>query len=393
MIDYSQVLSTKVCALKPSGIRKFFDITADMEGVLSLGVGEPDFKTPFAIRAAGIQSLERGKTWYTANAGLAELKTEICRYLRRRFSLEYEPKSEVIVTVGGSEAIDLCIRSLVNPGDEVLIPEPCFVSYAPIALLSHASVIPIPLREEDGFKLTAQALARCITPKAKLVILPFPNNPTGAVMTRDDLEAIAEVLRGTGIMVLSDEMYAELTYGAKHVSIAALDGMRERTVLVNGFSKAYAMTGWRLGYCCAPAPVAEQMLKVHQYAVMCSPTTSQYAGITALKECDQEIEKMAREYDVRRRLCIDGFNRIGLHCFEARGAFYVFPSIRSTGLGSEEFCQRLLYAKKVAVVPGTAFGAPGEGYVRVSYSYSVSHLATALGRIKEFLEELREGEG
>ncbi|MCI8622084.1 MAG: aminotransferase class I/II-fold pyridoxal phosphate-dependent enzyme [Provencibacterium sp.] len=359
-----------------------------MEGVISLGVGEPDFKTPFAIRQAGIRSLERGRTWYTANAGLSELKIEIARYLSRRFTLEYNPKDEIIVTVGGSEAIDICLRAFINPGDEVLIPEPCFVAYAPIARLMHAKVVPIPTREEEGFKLTADALRSHLTDRSKVLIFPFPNNPTGAVMRKEELEEIAEVLRGTNVIVLSDEIYAELTYGEKkHVSIASIEGMRERTVLVNGFSKAYAMTGWRLGYTCAPAPIVKQMLKIHQFAIMCSPTTSQYAAITALKSCDEEIEKMAQEYDMRRRLCVEGFNRIGMDCFEAEGAFYVFPSIRRTGMSSEEFCQKLLYAKKVAVIPGTAFGASGEGYVRVSYSYSVSYLATALARIEEFIRE------
>lgn len=393
MIDYGAILSEEVKRIKPSGIRRFFDIASEMENVISLGVGEPDFKTPFIIRQAGIRSLERGRTWYTANAGLAELKEQIAQYLKRRFSLEYSAKEETIVTVGGSEAIDLCIRALINPGDEVLVPEPCFVSYAPIAQLTHAKVVPIPTREEDDFKLTPKALAAAVTPRTKLLIFPFPNNPTGAVMDREDLEKIAEVLRPTDVMVLSDEIYAELSYGDRHVSIASIDGMRERTILVNGFSKAYAMTGWRLGYVCAPAPIAEQMLKIHQFAIMCSPTTSQYAGVAALRECDGEIEKMASEYDMRRRLMIDGLNRIGLHCFPARGAFYVFPSIRSTGLTSEEFCERLLFSKRVAVVPGTAFGACGEGHIRVSYSYSVNHLLTALSRIEEFLRELQSDGG
>jgi aminotransferase len=388
VIDYSSLLSSTVQDIPPSGIRRFFDIANEMEGVISLGVGEPDFKTPFAIRQAGIRSLERGRTWYTANAGLSELKIEIARYLSRRFTLEYNPKDEIIVTVGGSEAIDICLRAFINPGDEVLIPEPCFVAYAPIARLMHAKVVPIPTREEEGFKLTADALRSHLTDRSKVLIFPFPNNPTGAVMRKEELEEIAEVLRGTNVIVLSDEIYAELTYGEKkHVSIASIEGMRERTVLVNGFSKAYAMTGWRLGYTCAPAPIVKQMLKIHQFAIMCSPTTSQYAAITALKSCDEEIEKMAQEYDMRRRLCVEGFNRIGMDCFEAEGAFYVFPSIRRTGMSSEEFCQKLLYAKKVAVIPGTAFGASGEGYVRVSYSYSVSYLATALARIEEFIRE------
>ncbi len=388
MIDYEKLLSSTVQDIPPSGIRRFFDIASEMKDVISLGVGEPDFMTPFAIRQEGIHSLERGRTWYTANAGLAELKEEITRYLLRRFSLSYSPKDEVIVTVGGSEGIDICMRALINPGDEVLIPEPCFVAYAPIARLMHAKVVPIPTREEDGFKLTPEALRAHITERSKLLIFPFPNNPTGAVMRREELEKIADVLRDTEVFVLSDEIYAELTYGEKkHVSIASIEGMRERTILINGFSKTYAMTGWRLGYACAPAPVIKQMLKVHQFAIMCAPTTSQYAAIAALRTCDAEIEKMAQEYDMRRRLCVEGFNRIGMDCFEAEGAFYVFPSIRSTGLSSEEFCQKLLYKKRVAVIPGTAFGASGEGHVRVSYSYSVSYLVTALARIEEFIRE------
>jgi aminotransferase len=388
VIDYEKLLSSTVQDIPPSGIRRFFDIASEMKDVISLGVGEPDFMTPFAIRQEGIHSLERGRTWYTANAGLAELKEEITRYLLRRFSLSYSPKDEVIVTVGGSEGIDICMRALINPGDEVLIPEPCFVAYAPIARLMHAKVVPIPTREEDGFKLTPEALRAHITERSKLLIFPFPNNPTGAVMRREELEKIADVLRDTEVFVLSDEIYAELTYGEKkHVSIASIEGMRERTILINGFSKTYAMTGWRLGYACAPAPVIKQMLKVHQFAIMCAPTTSQYAAIAALRTCDAEIEKMAQEYDMRRRLCVEGFNRIGMDCFEAEGAFYVFPSIRSTGLSSEEFCQKLLYKKRVAVIPGTAFGASGEGHVRVSYSYSVSYLVTALARIEEFIRE------
>lgn len=390
-MDYSQILSRTVQDIPPSGIRRFFDIASEMKDVISLGVGEPDFMTPFAIRQAGIRSLERGRTWYTANAGLPELKAEVSRYLSRRFSLEYHPQDEVIVTVGGSEGIDICMRALLNPGDEVLIPEPCFVAYEPIARLMHAKVVSIPTREEDSFKLTPEALRAHITERSKLLIFPFPNNPTGAVMRREELEEIAKVLRDTDVMVLSDEIYAELTYGErKHVSIASIEGMRERTILINGFSKTYAMTGWRLGYACAPAPVIKQMLKVHQFALMCAPTTSQYAAITALKTCDAEIEKMADEYNMRRRLCVEGFNRIGMDCFEAEGAFYVFPSIRSTGMSSEDFCQKLLHEKRVAVIPGTAFGKSGEGHVRVSYSYSVSHLVTALARIEEFLKEQRE---
>ncbi|MEA5050618.1 MAG: aminotransferase class I/II-fold pyridoxal phosphate-dependent enzyme [Oscillospiraceae bacterium] len=389
-MDYDKLLCEKVKALKPSGIRRFFSIAADMPDCISLGVGEPDFVTPWKIRDAGISSLERGKTWYTANAGLQQLREEIARYLERRFSLRYDPKDEITVTVGGSEAIDLCMRSLINPGDEVVIPMPSFVSYEPTARMCGAVVVPIEMKEEDEFRLTAEELRAAITPKTKLLVLPFPNNPTGAVMRREHLEQIAEVLRGTDIMVLSDEIYAELTYGgARHVSAAAIsEDMRQRTILVNGFSKAYAMTGWRLGYACGPAPVIKQMLKLHQFAIMCAPTMAQYAAITALRDCDDTVEAMVTEYNMRRRFVTDGFNKLGLHCFEPQGAFYVFPCIKGTGMRSLEFCEKLLYAKAVAVVPGDAFGDCGEGYIRVSYSYSVTHLAEALRRIGEFIGEL-----
>lgn len=390
MIDYNTILSKKVLDIKPSGIRRFFDIAAEMDDVISLGVGEPDFKTPWSIRQAGIRSLETSKTWYTANAGLFELKEEICKYVKRKFSLEYSPKNETLVTVGGSEAIDACIRSLVNPGDEVLIPEPCFVAYSPIASLCGAKVVPIPTKAEDSFRLTPEQLKAAITEKTKLLIFPFPNNPTGAVMRKEHLQKIAEVLRETNIITLSDEIYAELTYGdTPHVSLASIDGMKERTIVINGFSKAYAMTGWRLGYALGPAPIISQMTKVHQFAIMCAPTTSQYAAVQALKSCDNEIEKMKNTYDMRRRLIVDSFNKMGLTCFEPEGAFYVFPCIKSTGLTSEEFCEKLLYSKKVAVVPGDAFGSCGEGFVRVSYSYSIEHITTALKRISEFLTELK----
>ena len=390
-MEYEKLMATAAKEMRPSGIRKFFDIAAEMKDCISLGVGEPDFKTPWAVRDAGITSLEKGKTWYTSNAGLKELREEICRYLSRRFSLEYEQK-ETLVTVGGSEAIDLCIRAFVNPGDEVIIPEPCYVSYLPITTLTGGVPVPIPLLAENKFKLTAEQLKAAITPKTKLLIMPFPCNPTGAIMRREDLEPIAEVLRGTDIMVLSDEIYAELTYGdMRHVSIAALDGMRERTVLVQGFSKAYAMTGWRLGYACAPEPVIKLMTKIHQSAIMCAPSTSQYAGIVALKTCDADIEKMRTEYDARRRFLVKGLNKMGLTCFEPEGAFYVFPSIRKTGLSSQDFCARLLASQKVAVVPGDAFGPDGEGFVRISYSYSISHLSEALGRIEQFLTDLAAG--
>lgn len=391
MIDYEKILSQRAVSIKPSGIRKFFDIAAEMEDVISLGVGEPDFKTPWSIRHAGAESLEKGRTWYTANAGLMPLRTEIGNYLKRRFSLEYDAKKEILVTVGGSEAIDICIRAVINPGDEVLLPEPCFVAYAPMGVLADAKVIPIPTKAENGFRLTAQELREYITPKTKLLVLPFPNNPTGAVMRREHLEEIAQVLRGTDIVVLSDEIYAEMTFGSeKHVSIAQIDGMRERTVIVNGFSKAYAMTGWRLGYAAGPAPILAQMTKIHQFAIMCAPTTSQYAAVEALRNCDDEIESMAVQYDMRRRLLVDSLNQMGLSCFSPEGAFYVFPSIQSTGLSSEDFCEKLLYAQKVAVIPGTAFGASGEGYVRISYSYSVDHLLEALRRIQAFLDSLKK---
>jgi aminotransferase len=389
-MNYDNVLSAAAVGMRPSGIRKFFDIAAEMDDVISLSVGEPDFKTPWAVRDAGIHSLEKGSTWYTSNAGMKELRAEICTYLKRRFDLHYQSQ-QTLVTVGGSEAIDMCIRALVNPGDEVIIPEPCFVCYYPITTLTGGVPVPVPLSAENGFKLTAQELQAAITPKTKLVILPFPSNPTGAVMRREDLEPIAEVLRGTDIMVLSDEIYAELTYGgARHVSIASLPGMAERTILVNGFSKAYAMTGWRLGYACGPEEIISVMTKIHQSAIMCAPTISQYAAITALRECDADILRMCGEYDMRRRLLVHSLNEMGLTCFEPQGAFYVFPSIRSTGLSSDEFCRRLLMEKKVAVIPGTAFGESGEGFVRISYSYSIGHLTEALRRIKEFLHELEE---
>lgn len=388
-MDYEKILAPRAVQMRPSGIRKFFDIAAEMEECISLGVGEPDFKTPWAIRDAGIKSLERGRTRYTANAGLKELRQEIARYMQRRFGLSYDPLRELLVTVGGSEAIDLCIRSLVQPGDEVIIPEPCFVCYQPITTLTGGVPVAVPLKEEDGFRLTARQLKEAITPRTKLLVLPFPCNPTGAVMERKHLEEIAQVLRGTDVIVLSDEIYAELTYAdTRHVSIASLPGMAERTVVVNGFSKTYAMTGWRLGYACGPAPLIQVMTKLHQNCIMCAPTTSQYAAVVALRDCDDQIEKMRQEYDMRRRLLVQEFNDMGLVCFEPKGAFYVFPCVRSTGLSSDEFCERLLYEQHVAIVPGTAFGASGEGFVRVSYAYSVAHLQEALARIRAFLRGL-----
>ena len=387
-MDYDKLIAPAAAAMRPSGIRKFFDLAAEMPECISLGVGEPDFKTPWAVREAGIESLEHGRTRYTSNAGLKELRAEIARYLDRRMGLKYDPAKEVLVTVGGSEAIDMCIRTLVQPGDEVIIPEPCFVCYEPITTLSGGVPVHVACHQEDEFRLRADALKAAITPRTKLLIMPFPNNPTGAVMERADLEAIAEVLRGTNIMVLSDEIYAELNYGLQnHVSIATLPGMAERTVVVNGFSKTYAMTGWRLGYACGPAPIIKIMTKIHQSAIMSAPTTSQYAAITALKDCDGEIERMRNEYNMRRRLVVKSFNDMGLSCFEPRGAFYAFPCIKSSGMTSEEFCTKLLEQKHVAIIPGNAFGASGEGYARVSYAYSVEHLMEALRRIREFLSE------
>ena len=387
-MDYDRLIAPAAAAMRPSGIRKFFDLAAEMPECISLGVGEPDFKTPWAVREAGIESLEHGRTRYTSNAGLKELRAEIARYLDRRMGLKYDPAKEVLVTVGGSEAIDMCIRTLVQPGDEVIIPEPCFVCYEPITTLSGGVPVHVACHQEDEFRLRADALKDAITPRTKLLIMPFPNNPTGAVMERADLEAIAEVLRGTDIMVLSDEIYAELNYGLQnHVSIATLPGMAERTVVVNGFSKTYAMTGWRLGYACGPAPIIKIMTKIHQSAIMSAPTTSQYAAITALKDCDGEIERMRNEYNMRRRLVVKSFNDMGLSCFEPRGAFYAFPCIKSSGMTSEEFCTKLLEQKHVAIIPGNAFGASGEGYARVSYAYSVEHLMEALRRIREFLSE------
>ena len=386
-MNYEQLLAPAAKEMRPSGIRKFFDLAADMPHCISLGVGEPDFKTPWAIRDAGIRSLEQGRTKYTANAGLKELRAEICRYLGRRMELPYQVEN-ILVTVGGSEAIDLAIRALVQPGDEVIIPEPCFVCYEPITQLTGGVPVHIATRVEDGFRLTAEALRAAITPRTKLLILPYPNNPTGAVMSQQDLEEIADVLRGTDILVLSDEIYAELTYGLdRHISIAALPNMWERTIVVNGFSKAYSMTGWRLGYAAAPAPILRVMTKIHQSCIMSAPTTSQYAAIVALRGCDDEIEMMRDEYNRRRRYVVKALNEMGLTCFEPRGAFYVFPSIACSGLTSAEFCEMLLKEQEVAIIPGDAFGASGEGYARISYAYSVDHLETAMRRIRRFLTD------
>lgn len=388
-MDYSKILSPTVTNMKPSGIRKYFDIADSMEGVISLGVGEPDFPTPWEIRKAGILSLEGGKTRYTSNWGLEQLRREICSYMKRKYVLSYEPATEVLVTVGGSEAIDACIRAITSPGDEIIIPQPSYVCYEPIVTLAGGTPVIIETTAEHDFKLTPEDLRAAITPRTKALIMPYPCNPTGGIMEKDDLEAVAEVLRGTDIFVISDEIYSELTFGKNpHVSIASIDGMHERTVVVNGFSKTFSMTGWRLGYACGPAPVMKQITKIHQFAIMCAPTTSQYAAIEALKHGDEAVENMREEYDMRRRLIVSGFNKIGLTCREPLGAFYAFPCIRSTGLTSDEFCERLLYAEKVAVVPGTAFGKGGEGFIRASYCYSTDHITEALTRIERFIRSL-----
>ena len=388
MIDYSKLISENISSLAPSGIRKFFDVAAEMKDVISLGVGEPDFVTPWAVREAGIYSLEKGRTHYSANSGLIELRNEICTYFMRKYDLRYNPKTETLVTVGGSEAIDLLIRAIISPGDEVLIPEPCFVCYKPCTIMAGGTPVTIQTEEKDNFKLTAEKLLEKITPKSKLLILPFPNNPTGAVMEKEDLEEIAKVVKEHNLFVLSDEIYGELNYmGNPHVPFAAIDDMWERTVTVNGFSKAFAMTGWRLGYACGPEPVIKQMTKIHQYAIMCAPTTSQYAAIEAMRSCDDDVEYMKSEYDHRRRVMVNGFREMGLSCFEPLGAFYVFPNISATGLTSEEFTTKLLYEKKVAVVPGTAFGESGEGFIRCSYAYSIKNIEKALERIGEFVSE------
>ncbi len=390
MINYDEVLSDTIKEIKPSGIRKFFDLASTVDNVISLGVGEPDFQTPWSVRKTAIDTLEKKRIVYSANSGLAELRAEIAKYIEKKINVRYDSENEIIVTVGGSEAIDISIRALLNPGDEVLIVEPCFVCYAPIVELTGGVPVTINTRIEDNFKLTAELLREKITDKTKLLILPFPNNPTGAIMTREDLESIAEVLRDTNIMILSDEIYSELTYGRKHCSITEIDGMKERTILINGFSKAFAMTGWRLGYLAAPAPIVKQILKIHQYVIMCSPTISQYAAIEALQHCDREVKNMVAEYNIRRRLLVESFNKMGLTCFNPEGAFYVFPCIKSTGLNSEEFCEQLLENQKVAVVPGNAFGQSGEGFIRVSYAYSLKHLMEALKRIQAFIENLKE---
>jgi aminotransferase len=388
MIDHELMLSDTLKDIKPSGIRKFFDLLSDMGDVTALTVGQPDFVTPWHIREAAIQSLERGHTYYTSNSGLPELRSEIARYMNRRFGLDYSA-GEVLVTVGGSEAIDVAIRSLVNPGDEVIIPMPSFVCYEPIARMAGAVPVIINTKAENGFKLTADELRQAITPRTKVLVLPYPNNPTGAILERDELEKLAEVLRDTNIAILSDEIYAELTYGKTHVSIASIYGMRERTIIASGFSKAYAMTGWRLGYICAPAAWTKQMTKLHQYAIMCAPTVSQFAAIEALKNGDEDIAEMCAEYNRRRVFIAEGLERIGLPVMIPEGAFYIYPYIGGFGLSSEEFCQRLLMEEKCAIVPGTAFGECGEGYARISYAYSVKHIEEALEKIERFINKLK----
>ena len=388
-MDYQKLLSPTVVNIKPSGIRKFFDIASTMEDVISLGVGEPDFPTPWEIRKAGILSLESGKTRYTSNRGLESLREEIGKYVERKYGVSYDAKSEILVTVGGSEAIDACIRAIASPGDEIIIPQPSYVCYEPITALCGCKPVIIETKAENSFKITPEELKSAITPRTKALILPYPCNPTGAIMEKADLEAIADVLRGTNILVISDEIYAELTFGEKpHTSIASINGMQERTVLINGFSKTFSMTGWRLGYACGPKPIMEQVTKIHQFAIMCAPTTSQYAAIEALRNGDDAVAAMREEYDMRRRLIVNGFNKLGLTCREPKGAFYAFPCIRSTGMSSEEFCEKLLWAEKVAVVPGTAFGESGEGFVRASYCYSTEHILEALKRIERFLNSL-----
>ena len=383
-------LADKIVDIKPSGIRKFFDIVNEMEDAIPLGVGEPDFDTPWHIRDEGIYSLEKGRTFYTSNAGLKELRTEITRYIKRTQGVSYDPMKEVLVTVGGSEAIDLALRAMINPGEEVLIPQPSYVSYEPCAILADAVPVIIELKEENEFRLTAQELRDAITDKTKILILPFPNNPTGAIMEQKDLEEIAEIIREKDLFVISDEIYAELSYKGKHVSIVSIPGMQERTVLINGFSKAYAMTGWRLGYACAPAVIMEQMVKIHQFAIMCAPTTSQYAAVEALRNGDEDVAMMRESYNQRRRFLMNAFKEMGLQCFEPYGAFYVFPCIKEFGMTSEEFAERLLREEKVAVVPGTAFGNCGEGFLRISYAYSLENLKTAMDKIGHFISRLRE---
>ena len=384
-------LSQKITGIEPSGIRKFFDIVSEMPDAISLGVGEPDFDTPWNVREEGIYALEKGRTFYTSNSGLMELRSEICRYLKRKYDLSYNPKDEVLITVGGSEAIDIALRAMINPGEEVIIPQPSYVSYEPCAILANANPVIINLKNENEFRLTAAELEEAITDKTKVVIMPFPNNPTGAIMERKDLEAVAEVIIKHDLYVISDEIYAELTYSdSGHVSIASIPGMLERTIVINGFSKSYAMTGWRLGFACGPKKIIEQMTKIHQFAIMCAPTTSQYAAIEALRHGDDDVKEMCEAYNQRRRYLLHTFKQMGLPCFEPFGAFYVFPCIKEFGMSSDEFALRLLEEEKVAVVPGTAFGDSGEGFLRISYAYSIESLKEAIGRIESFIGRLRE---
>ena len=383
-------LAKKVVEIEPSGIRKFFDVVNEMKDAISLGVGEPDFDTPWRIREEGIYSLEKGRTFYTSNSGLKELKEEICNYIQRKTSVVYDPKSEVVVTVGGSEGIDIAMRAMLDPGDEVLIPQPSYVSYLPCAVLAGGVPVVIPLQNKNEFKLTREELEAAITPRTKILVLPFPNNPTGSIMTREDLDPIAEVVKEHDLFVISDEIYSELSYQGEHVSIAEFPGLRERTIMINGFSKGFAMTGWRLGYACGPAEIIEQMIKIHQFAIMCAPTNSQYAAIEGLRNCQPEVDEMREAYNQRRRFLMHEFRRIGLKCFEPYGAFYVFPDVSEFGMTSEEFATRFLEEERVAVVPGTAFGASGEGFIRISYAYSLEDLKVALGRLERFIERLRE---
>lgn len=383
-------IAKKITQVQPSGIRKYFDIASEMDDVVSLGVGEPDFDTPWRIREEGIFSLERGRTFYTSNAGLQELRDEICRYLDRKIHVSYDPKKETMVTVGGSEAIDVALRCMLDPGDEVLVPQPSYVSYVPCTIMADGVPVIVELKNENEFKLTVEDMKEKVTDRTKILVMPFPNNPTGSIMTREDLEPIAGFVKEHGLYVLSDEIYSELSYKGEHVSIASLPGMRERTIVINGFSKGFAMTGWRLGYCCGPAEILKQMIKLHQFAIMCAPTNSQYAAVEGLRNCEEEVEEMRRSYDQRRRFLMHEFQRMGLDCFEPYGAFYVFPSIKEFGMTSDEFVTRLLKEERVAVVPGSAFGECGEGFLRISYAYSLEDLKVALGRLESFIERLRK---
>ncbi len=387
-------IAKKITQVQPSGIRKFFDIASEMDDVISLGVGEPDFDTPWRIREEGIFSLERGRTFYTSNAGLQELRNEICRYLERKIHVSYDPKKETMVTVGGSEAIDVAMRCMLDPGDEVLIPQPCYVSYVPCAIMADGVPVVVELKNENEFKLTVEDMEKKVTERTKILVMPFPNNPTGSIMTREDLELVAEFVKEHDLYVISDEIYSELSYKGEHVSIASLPGMRERTIVINGFSKGFAMTGWRLGYCCGPEEILKQMIKLHQFAIMCAPTNSQYAAVEGLRSCDGDVEEMRRAYNQRRRFLMHEFARMGLACFEPYGAFYVFPSIEEFQMSSDEFATRLLKEERVAVVPGSAFGECGEGFLRISYAYSLEDLKAALGRLEHFIQRLRnEREG